>query len=98
MESQGDHRLGHRPGLGETVHHPPYFGRALFPHESQRVVGRLARMDDERLAAFAGGAYVGSTAIAVHDAITSQAVIIEPRFAARDTTRIARVVTEARLT
>src|SRR6266581_1709746 len=88
MESQGDHRLGHRPGLGETVHHPPYFGRALFPHDSQRVLGSLARMDDERLAAFAGGAYVGSKALALPDEITVQALVIEPGFADRDDPRM----------
>src|ERR1044072_9130968 len=96
MEPQGDRRLGHRPGLGETVHHPPYFGRPLFPHDGQRVLGGLARMDDERLAAFARRAYVRSEALALPLEIAAQAVVIEPGLADRDEPRMARELHQPR--
>src|SRR6266513_4050219 len=89
MEPQGDRRFGHRLGLGETVHHPPYFGRTLLPHDGERVFGGLARMDDERLAAFARGAYMSSKALALPRRITAHPVVIEPGLADRDDPRVA---------
>ena len=71
MEPQGDRRFGQRLRLGETVHHPPYFGRPFFPHDGERVLGGLARMDDQRLAAFARRAYVRPKALALPLEITA---------------------------
>ena len=71
MESQCDGRVGHRLRLGEAVHDPPYFGRPLFPHDGESVLGSLARMDNERLAAFARRAYVSAKALALPREITA---------------------------
>src|SRR6266852_6090482 len=90
MEPQGDRSVGHGLGLGEAVHHPPYFGGPLFPHDGERVLGGLARVDDEGFTAFARGAYVGPKALALPLEITAHAVVIEPGLADRHNPRMAR--------
>src|SRR5437773_10501552 len=53
-------------------------------------------MDDERLAAFARGAYVCAKALALPRGITAQAVVIEPGLADRDDPRVARELNQLR--
>src|SRR5258706_14151944 len=80
MEPQGDRRVGHCLRFGETVHHPPYFGRALFPLDGERVFGGLARMDDERLSVLACRAYLSRKAMALPFEGPAHPEVIEPGF------------------
>ncbi len=96
MESQCHGRVGHRLGLGETVHYPPYFGRTLLSHDGERVLGGLARMDNEGLPAFARGAYVAAKALALPLEIAAYPEIVEARFADRHHARMVRELDEPR--
>src|SRR5258708_9645982 len=96
VESQCHGRVGHRLGLGKTVHHAPYFGRTLLSHDGERVLGGLARMDNEGLPAFARGAYVAPKALALPLEIAAYPEIVEARFADRHHARMARELDEPR--
>ena len=73
---------------------PPTRFRAFLAHDAQRVFGRRARMDDERLAAGFRRADVRAKALALPLEIAFEPVVVEPGLADRDDLRVRRELDE----
>lgn len=88
METEVERPLGDLPALGETVHDPAHLAGALLGHDPERVLRRLARMDDERLARFAGCADVPPETLVLPGEVAFAAVVVEAGLADRDHPRV----------
>ena len=89
----------HRPEgrvviLDEAVHHTAHLVRALFVQDAQRVFGRLAHMDDERLADVARTAHLDPQTLLLQLRIDRIPKVVEPGLADRDDLRITRQTRE----
>ena len=76
--------------LGEAVHHAARLARALLAHDAERVLGGVARVDHQRLAALARGADVGAEALALPLGVALDAEVVEAGLADRDDLRRRR--------
>ena len=77
MEAEVQCGLRDVPVFGEAMHHAAGFAGLFLAHDAQRVFAGCAGVDDQRLAAFTGGADVGAEALLLPGHVAGGAEVVE---------------------